>query len=233
MLLELGSTDLWTISIVKESSTGQCWSGESTNPWDFEERQWGWVWGLKATFKSVVVRGWRPGAANHSALPVRDRNGIAINKSSEVRWSLAFFTSCFYQLIPFGLSLSAFLLLFLLSSFPTSDFLSWSRHSPSQSLLWAHLPKCLPKTWSWLGHFLFKINQGLPIACRIMPKLPGKTFRGCHGLPDLEFPLSSPFYALCEYSCTMLFILAPWGVSSVTAKVRLWFTAVSLVSVTY
>lgn len=66
-----------------------------------------------------------------------------------------------------------------------------------------------------------------------MPKLPGKTFRGCHGPPDLEFPLSSPLYALYEDSCTTRFIPAPWGVSSVTAKVRLWFPAVSLVPVTY
>ena len=110
-------------------------------------------------------------------------------KSEELRWFLASFKSCFYQLIPFGLPYVHFGCCFsCAASLPLISSLTRPLLLPTlQSLLWAHHPNDLSKTWSWSGHFLFKIIQRLPIAYRMMPTLPGMTFRGCHDLESLNF----------------------------------------------
>lgn len=64
-------------------------------------------------------------------------------------------------------------------------------------------------------------NPGTPLLSGIMARFLGMAFRVCYDLPNLEFLLPSPIYALKEYICTKLFTLAPWDVSSVTAKARL------------
>lgn len=120
------------------------------------------------------------------------------NKWSQKNWSdFGLSQVLFSPVDTLWASLSAFLLLFLLSSFSTSDFLSCSPPCPPPHfLLCAHPPKYLSKMWSWSYHFSFEIIQGLPIAYRIMPKFPGMTFMGCHDLESLNFFFPDPLCTL-------------------------------------
>lgn len=81
---------------------------------------------------------------------MRDQNKIAINEVRTITVIFSFFHILFLPVDTLWAPLSVFLLLFLLSGFPASDFLSLSS-SPHLNLFF----ELTLQTWSCLGHFLF------------------------------------------------------------------------------